>query len=143
MMFDHLEYNPETGEIYSHKKCRVLSGSVQANGYRYYKTGGKLHRSSRLCWFLYWGEWPDGEIDHKNRDRLDDRLCNLRVVDRSTNNRNRAPYGKVKVRGVRINGSGYQVRRKIDGEIVAFGTYKTLEEAAAKAKEVYGVHGEL
>lgn len=29
------------------------------------------------------------EIDHKNRDRFDNRLCNLRIVDRFTNNLNR------------------------------------------------------
>ncbi len=143
-MFDHLEYNPETGEIYSHKKKRILKGYVNKDrGYRYHGTGGKLYISARLCWFLHYGEWPDGEIDHINRDRLDDRLCNLRVVNRRENNLNRKPQGRLKVRGVSMHKNKYKVQRCINGQQNYYGLFETLEEAAAKAKEVYGVHGEL
>lgn len=34
------------------------------------------------------------EVDHKNREKLDNRRENLRLTDRTGNNRNRAPWGK-------------------------------------------------
>lgn len=34
------------------------------------------------------GDWPDGEIDHINRDKSDNRISNLRVVTHSENRRN-------------------------------------------------------
>ena len=34
------------------------------------------------------GRWPDGEVDHINRDKTDNRLCNLRIVTHSENRRN-------------------------------------------------------
>ena len=138
MMFEHLEYNPDTGEIYSHKKCKVLSGDVRNDGYRQYSLNRKNFLSGRLCWFLHHGEWPDGEIDHINRDRLDDRICNLSVVDRKANNANRDPHGEVKVRGVTRVGGRYRVQSWIDNAYKHHGYFDTLEEAAAKSKEVYG-----
>jgi hypothetical protein len=34
------------------------------------------------------GEWPKGDIDHINRVKSDNRLCNLREATRSQNNAN-------------------------------------------------------
>jgi hypothetical protein len=35
------------------------------------------------------GEWPDGEVDHVNRDKTDNRIANLRVVTHRENAANR------------------------------------------------------
>jgi hypothetical protein len=35
-----------------------------------------------------YGKWPEGEIDHINGNKADNRICNLRDVDRSTNQQN-------------------------------------------------------
>lgn len=66
-----------------------LAGSVSSAGYLIVKLNRKAYRAHRLAWFLVHGEWPQGEIDHIDGDRLNNRLQNLRVVDRSGNSQNR------------------------------------------------------
>ena len=65
------------------------AGAITSHGYRVIKLGRRPYRAARLAWFLVHGAWPDGEIDHINGVRLDDRIANLRVVDRAGNSQNR------------------------------------------------------
>jgi hypothetical protein len=49
------------------------------DGYRYIEIEGKLYRADEVMWAMVTGEWPEGEIDHINGDRGDNRWVNLRV----------------------------------------------------------------
>lgn len=66
-----------------------VAGSITPNGYYRIGVNGKLHQAHRVVWFLVNGEWPDGEIDHINGIRSDNRIENLRDVNRSENSQNR------------------------------------------------------
>ena len=44
--------------------------------------------SGRLAWLWVHGEWPSDFIDHKNGDKADDQIDNLRVATKSQNNAN-------------------------------------------------------
>ena len=67
----------------------ALVGCVGSHGYRVMNLGRKKIRACRLAWFMTYDEWPNGEIDHINGERLDDRIENLRVVDRAGNAQNK------------------------------------------------------
>lgn len=64
------------------------NGSYDKDGYLIIKIKTKQFKSHRLAWFLYYNEWPQGEIDHINRIRTDNRKCNLRITDRIGNIKN-------------------------------------------------------
>lgn len=51
---------------------------------------GKYYLLHRLAWMYVHGEFPNGDIDHINRVRNDNRLTNLRVVNRCVNQQNRS-----------------------------------------------------
>lgn len=76
---------------------------------------------------------PTGlQVDHINRNRLDNRRCNLRLTDHSGNVRNcsRNRRNTNGYKGVRRQGNRWGARLKCDGEWCCLGWFKTPEEAA-------------
>lgn len=43
---------------------------------------GRQYRRYHIVWWKFHGEWPEQELDHRNRIRYDDRIDNLRLADR-------------------------------------------------------------
>src|SRR5688572_7616140 len=101
-----LDYDTDTG-IFRWKRCvarRIKPGDVagyrDSDGYVNLKWHGRQYRLHRLAWFYTYGRWPEGEIDHVNMLRDDNRLCNLREATQSQNAGNRRAYAN--------NTSGYK-----------------------------------
>lgn len=102
-----LSYNPETGVLtwrerpreffsddhghYSWNKrfAQKRAGSINGNGYDQVQILGKNYTSHRVAWAIFYGSWPKGQIDHINRDRLDNRIKNLRDVTHAENMKNK------------------------------------------------------
>lgn len=57
-------------------------------GYPHGDILGRKLFAHRVAYALYHGEWPAGEVDHINGDRSDNRIANLRSVDRRANTMN-------------------------------------------------------
>lgn len=92
--YNRIHYDPVTGNFTWAVSAPGIAagkpaGSVSVYGYRVIRLAQKQIRACRLAWFLSHGDWPSGEIDHINGNRLDDRLENLRVVDRAGNSQNK------------------------------------------------------
>ncbi len=87
---------------------------------------------------------PDAtEVDHKNRDGLDNRRENLRACTHSENIANSEFKPNVSgFRGVGRNRKGWRARLKVNKTTTHLGTYSTPEEAArvydAEARRVFG-----
>ena len=86
----------------------------------------KRFYAHRVAWLLHYGEWPDDEIDHINGVKDDNRISNLRNVDRKTNVENRRA-----VRGYHKSVGGYTSYLKHHGRQLYLGYFKTAEEARA------------
>ena len=104
------DYDPETGVVtrkvsinYKAKKGTIIT-SVGGSGY--YRVGikGRRYPLHRVIWLWMEGYFPEHEIDHINRDRLDNRWENLRVVSHSCNMRNTslANSSTTRIRGVHL-----------------------------------------
>jgi hypothetical protein len=90
---DKLEYDKDTG-IFIWKVSnggRSSAGKIAgglSHGYREIKVNKKKYMSHRLAWLYVYGEFPKNHIDHINRVKDDNRICNLRDVTMAENNRN-------------------------------------------------------
>lgn len=133
-----LNYDKDSG-VFTWKSDRsnqVRSGDVagysDGDGYLKITIDGEDYRAHRLAWFYSYGKWPI-MIDHKNRDRNDNRLCNLRECTPVENARNRKVQGNSTsgVPGVIWNKleKKWKVSAKIKGVRYCIGTFKDLQSA--------------
>jgi hypothetical protein len=92
-----LRYDKLSGIFYWRVFCgpRALvnkpAGSLDKHGYCIIKLRNKQYKAHRLAWLYVNGYIDDElEIDHKNRIRSDNRIDNLRLVDKTLNQQNRS-----------------------------------------------------
>jgi len=83
-------YEPSLGTLVAKVSRGKISvgqtvGWKGSNGYTYVGFKGKKYLAHRLIIKIATGECPEGDVDHINRVRSDNRLENLRVVCRSVN----------------------------------------------------------
>lgn len=133
-----LLYDPLTGiferAVRTSNRVKVgdRAGSLGHKGYLRIQFGGRQHYAHRLAWLYMTGQWPDGQIDHVNRIKTDNRWSNLRVVDNKTNHENRCDpllNNSVGSLGVCRNGKGFGAGIQTNGKRVWLGTFPTREEA--------------
>ena len=81
---------------------------TQSLGYLHTSIGKKIYKVHRLIWLWVEGYLPENQIDHINRDSLDNRWCNLREVSQQCNVRNTGNFSHNKsgVKGVHLRRSG-------------------------------------
>jgi hypothetical protein len=130
-----VSYDPETGVFFwavtrSGQRVGKRCGSMTRNGYRRVTVNGISMAAHRVAWALYYGEWPMKNIDHINRDRADNRICNLRLATQSENCTNRVSKNKHGLRGVtRLKYGRWQAQAIVDGVGKYLGTFATKELA--------------
>lgn len=147
------KYDPLTGlikRIKRSKNCVVgewFAGTLTTTGYLEVCFQGKQIRVHRVAWALYYGVWPSNQIDHYNRMRSDNRICNLRDVTRVINQQNQKlprnnKTGYIGVCWIKSN-NGYVARITVNKRVINLGTYTNLEDAAFARKQAelqYGFH---
>ena len=114
-------------------KVGDIAGLIN-QGYRKIRIGRHRYKASRLAWRYIHGRWPDGEIDHKNGIRTDDRLDNLRDVTSSENAQNRRhaqSSNKTGFLGVSPHQGKFQAVIVINGKQHYLGRFVTPEDAHA------------
>jgi hypothetical protein len=145
-------YIPETGKFIwrnprwpSHK----LTGCAGCNTGRYIviRVNGITYRAHRLAWYYVYGSMPDGQLDHINGDKTDNRICNLRLATPAENISNRGlQYNNSSgYKGVtRLKSGRWSANIRNDGCRNHLGTFDTAEQAhAAYCEAARDLHGEF
>lgn len=167
-----LRYEPETGKLYwkprpvemfsagntsAEANCKAWNTryagkeaftSISTHGYRQGSVFDRMYQAHRVIWAVHYGEWPNGEVDHIDTDRLNNRIANLREATHSENKRNQ---------GIRkSNTSGYKgvswnsgaksfcAQIYLEGKRIFLGYHATAEAAhAAYCEAAKKYHGEF
>lgn len=82
--------------------------STDSRGYRHGLIFRRTYSAHRVVFALHWGRWPDGDTDHRDGNRSNNRPENLREATRAQNiqNSRRRAGGSSRFRGVWLNRSG-------------------------------------
>ena len=150
-VLSHYDYNTLTGELHrvieydgwnNSSCCFKLVDGRNNRGYRWDKLFGHMFLAHRLIWFYMTGEHPNGEIDHIDGDRLNNRWDNLRHVDAFENARNQGERkdNTSGCRGVSYVKSGRGSKRWLarishKGTRYILGRFNTFEEAVKVRKK--------
>jgi hypothetical protein len=119
--------------INSRARAGDVAGTLGSNGRQQVRIAGRSYIISRLIYAIDRGEWPFGEVDHRDRNKSNDRPENLRETTRSENEFNKKP-GKLNTSGV-IGVSWHKAAQKwlahiaIDGRPKHLGYFTDIDTA--------------
>ena len=144
-------YDSETG-VFTNKIDRnpkapkgALAGYVNTIGYSVIQIDNRKIHAHRLAWFYATGDWPPHEIDHINRNRSDNRFCNLRLATPTENKHNTSP--RVNNTSGHRGDTWHKKRKKWQAQISVnnqhryLGVFDSLEDAiAARASAAAKFH---
>lgn len=156
---ERLRYCHETGKLFwrdhpdlkKNWRTRFLEKEafayINVYGYKIGELNKRKFRAHRVIWAIVHGQWPDGEIDHIDHCKTNNRIENLRVVDKADNMRNRPMRRKSKYG---VFGVFFCDRMKkwwaiigVESKNKYLGSYEKFEDAVAARKAAereYGYH---
>lgn len=149
-----LDYDPATGVLTWKKPGNLQqnahligtrAGTVRKDGRRLITVKSKMLLASRVAWAIHHGVWPRRLIDHRDLDRGNDSLSNLREATNAQNTQNQPGSASSGLKGAyrMWNGTWYS-RIQAEGESIYLGSFETSEEAAAAyAAASARLHGEF
>lgn len=163
MLREIISYDQVSGKLYWRERCakhfqngrhsaehtaakwnaryagRPALTAIEVSGYGHGDIFGKRYKAHRVAWALYYGKWPDSEIDHINGDPADNRIENLRCVTKEQNMRNqrRSIANKSGVTGVcwASHRSKWSAQIKVGGRKHHLGLFSVFADAVKVRKD--------
>jgi hypothetical protein len=158
---ERLHYDPVTG-IFTWKEVRYSNSlantlinardvgrraGTNLKGYVNIWLDGRGYGAQRLAFLYMTGRWPVEQVDHINRNRSDNRWCNLREVTLRENLLNKSVYSNNTsgIPGVNWHkrDKKWYVRINTAAGRKHVGAYESIEEATAARKQAEKKYGYL
>jgi hypothetical protein len=157
-VLEELEYDPLNGffrwkkpEQRKRTRLRGWFSGGKSGDYKNVSIMNSYWKAHRIAWLLQTGNWPSGEVDHKDGRKSNNVFTNLRDVPHSENAKNRKFYsvnksgaiGVYKRKGSTLTQKPWRAAIRVGGKLKNLGSFFTIEEAAEARKfaEVeYGFH---
>lgn len=131
-------YDKKTGKLTrlvttsSRSKAGEVAGWCGPDGYNYVRIDTKTYKVSCVAWAMTTGEWSLSKIDHKNRNRSDDRFGNLRQASNAQNSANTATRAQSGAKGVYFfkNTGKWVAQIRVDYKLKTLGYFSDRRLAA-------------
>lgn len=139
-----LDYDPETGIFRWNVTVKETgrggrkgdqAGCFGTPDYVRIRIEKRLYLAHRLAWLYVYGSFPPGQIDHKNGNKKDNRIGNLRVANHSQNACNRGVRADS---ASRLKGAYFDHRERCwiariraEGKLLNLGRFASAEAAHA------------
>lgn len=149
-------FHYEDGNLFLKHDCaNFLKNSIaglKGNEYRkLISFNGKSYLLHRMIWFWHYGEMPNGEIDHVDRNFSNNRIENLRIATRAENMSNKrceayahfdtgSKYiGVFKLSDINSYMTRIPIKSKNDKSMTIYEGVYSSEEDAARARDYYAI----
>lgn len=127
-------YYYQEGKVYNLKNKEIGFLHRRQDGKSIYKIQIKARklRRTHIVWFLYFKGWPVMELDHKDRDTLNDSIDNLQEVTHDEQQQNKHNYKgykgfSIEERTDKKRNHKWRVRKK--SESIELGNFVYIEDA--------------
>lgn len=150
---EQLRYEAVTGKFYWKNSSRrgwtgKEAGCICSPGRSVIRINNRGYYRSNLVWFFETGEWPEVDVDHEDRNKLNDVFSNLRLATRSQNCMNKEVQSNNTsgMRGIhQIESGAWMVQvRKGSPKTRVRKSFKDLQEAIEyRDKMVKEIHGDF
>lgn len=151
-LLELVDYNQLTGKmIWKVNRRRAKAGSelasIDSDGYLICKIDNIQYKVHRLAWFYVNKSWPIGEIDHRNGNRKDNRIDNLRDSTIAQNRQSRPRRdNSTGFKGVFSIGRRFRAKIQANGIVYQLGKFDSAEKAHVayvnKARELHGEYAD-
>lgn len=119
------------------------AGSPNSKGAIQITIGARRYYSYRIIWKIHHGSDPVHTIDHRDGDKKNNKIQNLRLATPSQQAMNRRNWGAYP-KGVTFDKGRYVAKIRLDGSIRTLGSFDTPEQAhTAYAQEATRLFGEF
>jgi hypothetical protein len=128
-------YDVETGKVFGVRGKELITKDIK--GYSLINMRPSPLKSHHFAWYITYGNVEFEQLDHINRNRSDNRICNLRITNHSTNQFNR---NNTKGYSWHIRNKKWYSSIKINNKQIWLGSFDNEDDARQSylnAKEQY------
>lgn len=132
-----LIWKPRDSARWNSANAGNRAGYMEKSGYTRGTLAGKRHLVHRIIWTLVNGSPPEGNLDHIDGDRSNNKIENLRACSAKQNqgNRRHSKNNTSGYRGVSFNYGKFVARLRKGKTLLHLGCFDTAEDAAAAYRQ--------